>query len=125
MWLALKDLYTGMRGRVLYSGFLSREFDALQGTGQGKILASFMYKVYVNGLLNVLTNHCYSISMNTLDLPSPFSADDATLLALYPTFSHTFMDMCYEYSIKWRYEFSYIKSGVVTFSECKLLIMRT
>ena len=91
-----------------------------QGTGHGRILAPFMYKVYINGLLNVLTNHYYSISVNRLSFPSPSSADDVTLLALYPTFLHTFMEMCYEYSIKWRYEFDHIKSGVVTFGECKL-----
>ena len=119
MWLVINDLHTGMRARVSYSGSLSREFNVLQGTGQGRILAPFMYKVYINGLLNVLTNHCYSISVNRLSLPSSF-ADDVTLLALYPTFLHTFMEMCYEYSIKWRYEFNHIKSDVVTFGECKL-----
>ena len=76
-----------------------------------------MYKVYINGLLNVLTNHCYSTSVNGLSLPSPSFADDVTLLALYPTFLHIFMEMCCEYSIKWRY---HIKSVVVTFGECKL-----
>ena len=78
-------------------------------------LKAFLYKVYINGLLNVLTNHCYSISVNRLFLPSHSFADDVTLLALYPTFFHTFMEMCYKYSIKWRYEFNHIKSGVVTF----------
>ena len=34
MWLVIKDLYTGVRARVLYYGSLSREFDVLQGTGQ-------------------------------------------------------------------------------------------
>ena len=29
------------------------------------------------------------------------------------------MEMCYEYSIKWRYEFNQIMSCVVTFGECK------
>ena len=72
MWLVIKDLYTGVRARVLYSGSLSREFDVLQGIGQGRILAPLMYKVYINGLLNVLTNHCYSISVNRLSLPSSF-----------------------------------------------------
>ena len=120
MWLVIKDLSSGVRARVLYSGSLSREVDVLQGTGQGRILAPFMYKVCINGLLNVLTNHCYSISVNRLSLPCPSFADDVTLLALYPTFLHTFMEMCCEYSIKWRYEFSHIKSGVVTFGECKL-----
>ena len=58
--------------------------------------------------------------MNRLSLPSPSFADDVTLLALYPTFLHTFMEMCYEYSIKWQYEFNHIRSDVVTFGECKL-----
>ena len=30
------------------------------------------------------------------------------------------MEMCDEYSITWRYESNHIKSGVVTFGECKL-----
>ena len=29
------------------------------------------------------------------------------------------MNMCYEYSIKWRYEFNHLKSGIVTFGETK------
>ena len=121
MWLVIKDLYTSVRERVLYSGSLSRESDVLQGTGQRRILAPFMYKVYINGLLNVLTNHCYSLSMNRLSLPSPSFADDVMLSALYPTFLHTFMEMCNEYSIKWQYEFNHLMSGVVTFGECKLV----
>ena len=83
---------------MLYT--LARCPECLQGTGQGRILGPFMYKVYINGLLNVLTNHCYSVSVNRLTLASPSFADDATLLTLYPTFLHTFMEMCYEYSIK-------------------------
>ena len=31
---------------------LSRKFDVLQGTGQGRILARLMYKVYINSLLD-------------------------------------------------------------------------
>ena len=27
--------------------------------------------------------------------------------------------MCYEYSIKWRYEFNHLKRGIVTFGETK------
>ena len=48
MWLAIKDLYTEVRGQVLYSSTLFRKFDISQGTGQGRILAPFMYKVYIN-----------------------------------------------------------------------------
>ena len=100
MWLAIKDLYTEVRGQVFYSSTLSRKFDISQGTGQGRILASFMYKVYINSLLNELTNHCYAISINQLSLPSPSFADNIALLALYPTFLTSLMGMWYKYSIQ-------------------------
>ena len=47
LWLAIKDLYTDVKARVLYSGALSREFEIAQGTGQERILAPFMYKVFI------------------------------------------------------------------------------
>ena len=95
MWLAIKDLYTEVRGQVLYSSTLSRTFDISQGTGKGRILATFMYKVYIDSLLTILTNHCYAIFINRLSLSSPSFADDIALLALYPTFLTSLMGMCY------------------------------
>ena len=50
MWLVIRNLNTGVNAQVLYSGSLSRKFGILQGTGQGRIPAPFMYKVYINGL---------------------------------------------------------------------------
>ena len=61
MWLTIKDLYTDVKAPVLYSGSLSRQFKVSQSTGQGRILAPFMYKVYINALLSTLTNHAYAI----------------------------------------------------------------
>ena len=69
--LAIKDLYTDVKARVLYSGALSREFEIAQGTAQGRILASFMYKVYKNSFLKELSDHCFAISINTLRMPAP------------------------------------------------------
>ena len=82
MWLAIKDLYTDVKAIALYAGSLSREIDISQGTGQGRILATFMYKVYINSLLKALSDHCYSISINSVSLPSFSFADDTSLLAL-------------------------------------------
>ena len=83
MWLVIKDFHTNVKAKVLYAGALSRKIDLVQGTGQGRILAPFIYKVYINSLLKVLTDHCYAISINRLSLPSPSFADDISLLALY------------------------------------------
>ena len=80
-----------------------------------------MYKVYLNSLLKVLNDHCYAISINRLSLHSPSFADDISLLALYLSFLETFMNICHTHGKTWRYEFNYIKSGVVTFGETKLI----
>ena len=117
--LAIKDLYTGVGVQVLYSGSLSRTFDISQGTGQGRILAPFMWKVYINGLLSTLTQNSCALSINSLKLTSASFADDISLLALYPTSLRTILNICYEYSVKWRYEFNHVKSGIVTFGEAK------
>ena len=103
----------------MYSNTLSRKFCISQGTGQGRILAPFVYKVYINCLLNELTSHCHAISINRLNLPSPSFVDDIALLALYPTFLTSLMSMYYKYSTKWRYEFNHTKSCVVTYGETK------
>ena len=71
MWLVIRGLYTGIKAQVLYSGSLSRKFDVLQGTGQGRILAPFMYKAYINELLNELTQHSCALSLNSISLTSP------------------------------------------------------
>ena len=42
-----------------------------------------MYKVYINGLLNVLSNHCYAIFINGLSLSFPSFADDISLISAF------------------------------------------
>ena len=119
MWKVMNNMYTNVKAQVLHAGSLSGKINVSQGTGQGRILPLFMYKVYVNGLLCLLTNHCYAIFINGLQIPSPSFADDITLLELHRSFLKTFMSICYKYGIKWRYEFNHSKTGIVTFGESK------
>ena len=119
MWLVIRNLYAGVKAQVLYSGSLSRKFDILQGTGNGRIPVPFMYRVYINGLLNWLTQHSCALSLNSVGLTSPSFADDISLLSIYPIFLSTLMNLCYAYSIKWRYESNHVKSCIVTFGESK------
>ena len=98
---------------------IARKFDILQATGQGIIPAPFMYKVYINGILNELTQYSCALSLYSISLTSPSFADNISLLSIYPTFLSSLMNLCYAYSIKWRYEFNHVKSGIVTFGESK------
>ena len=121
MWLAIKDSYTNVKARVLYSGSLSRCLTFHRAESKGEFLAPFMYKVYINGLFNVLSNHCYAISISSLSLSSPSFADDISLITLHAFFLQSLMTKCFRYSLQWRYEFNHTKSGVVTFGETKPL----
>ena len=98
MWFALKVLYTDITAQVLYDCSFSRIFDVLQGTGQGRIVALFMYKVHIHDLLTEINNHSFAIVINRVTLSGPSLADDISFL---------------------RYEFNHTKSGTVTFGEDK------
>ena len=100
MWLTIKDLYIGFKAQVIFSGSLSRQISVSQGTGQGRILAPFMHKIYINALLIAIWNYAYALNINGLSLPSPSFADDISLLAIQPSFLRVFMQMCYCYSLK-------------------------
>ena len=78
-----------------------------------------MYKEYINSLLHVLTDHCYSICINSSKLASPSFTDDISLIALHSSFLTTFMNICHEYGLTWRNEFNHSKTGIVTFGETK------
>ena len=60
-----------------------------------------------------------SQSLYGLRLPSPSFPYDISLLASHPSFLQTFMNICLDYGVRWRYEFNNSKSGVVTFGETK------
>ena len=107
LWLAIKDLYTDVKARVLYTGALSRELVVAQGTGQGRTSAPFMYKVYINSLLKELSNYCFAISINTLRMPAPSFADDICLITLHQSLLKILMNKCHSYSKTWRYEFNH------------------
>ena len=80
-----------------------------------------MYKVYINALLINLSNHACLLNIDGLSLPSPSFADDISLLAIQSSLLEVLMQMCYCYSLKWRYEFNNSKIGVVTFGETRVV----
>ena len=53
-----------------------------------------MYKVYINVLLNTLTNHTYAIFINGLRVSSPSFADGISLLTAQLSFLAVLMHIC-------------------------------
>ena len=113
LWLIMKELYTNIHARVTYSDFLSRDFVI----SQGRILAPFMYKVYISKLLKDLCAPGIGILLLNYNLSAPTFADYMTLSALYPSCINALISIAYQYSCDWRYEFNHDKTAVVTFGE--------
>ena len=83
-----------------------------QGSGQGRILAPFMYKVYINRLTETVCNSKCSMVIDKLRIGSPTFADDMTL---FPSFLRHLMQKVAQYSKIWRYDDDQSKSSVVVF----------
>ena len=120
MWLILKDLYIEVQGFVTYGGSTSGLFSIDQGSGQGRIDAPFLYKVFINRLLIIISNDPYSLSLENIPVGCLTFADDLTLLVLFPSFLQHLTSIVFDFSIKWRYEFNHNKSGVVVSGESKI-----
>ena len=120
MWLILKDTYTEVQGFVTYGGWTFDLFLIDQGSGQRRIVAPFLYKVFINCLLFIISNDPFSLSIENILLGCPTFVDDLTLLALFPSFLQHLMSIVFDFSIKWRYEFNHTKSGVIVFGESKI-----
>ena len=113
-------MYTKVQGFVTYGSSTSDLFSIDQGSGQGRIVAPFLYKVFINRLLFIISNNPFSLSVENMSVGCPTFADDLILLALFRSFLQHLMSIVFDFSIKWRYEFNHIKSGVVVFGESKI-----
>ena len=87
MWLILKYLYTEVQGFVTYGSSISDLFSIDQGSGQGRIVVPFLYKVFINCLLFIISNDPFFVE--NIPMGCPTFADDLTLLALFPSFCST------------------------------------
>ena len=114
LWLVIRELYKDVRCQVLFNGHVSDSFDILQGSGQGRILAPFLYKVFINQLLREICHVKLRASLFSYDLSCPSFADDMTMVSCYPSCLNALMQFD---SCNWRYQFSYTKTSVVGFGE--------
>ena len=102
---------------MIHGGQLSSKFPILQGSLQGRILAPFMYKVYINNLIRKICDLKAGICLTNRFCSAPTFADDMTLLGLHASALSTVIRCAYDYCCKWRYEYHNEKSGIVDFGE--------
>ncbi|CAC5400431.1 unnamed protein product [Mytilus coruscus] len=81
LWSIVKNLYSGLVSRVKWKGTISDSFNIHQGVRQGGILSPFLYKVYVNNLLEDFKSHNLGLKIGTNYVGCPTCADDIAFLS--------------------------------------------
>ena len=111
LWLIIRDLCQDLQAHVIHDGQLSSKFPISKGSGQGRILAPFMYKVYINSLIRKICDLKVGICLTNRFCSAPTFADDMTLLGFHASALSTLIRCAYDYCCKWRYEYHNEKSG--------------
>ncbi len=107
-----------MSSRVLCKGLSSKWFTVQQGTRQGGVISPFLFLLFIDELLGKLESSGVGYSVGANNCCCPTVADDMVLASLSKQGLDAMMQMCYEYSIKWRYVYNPGKSAkVIVFSE--------
>jgi hypothetical protein len=91
-------------------------FQVHQGVGQGKILSTHNYKVYVNNLLDLLQSSGCGAKIGPVYLGSPTCADDIVLLANTPSEMQAQLDIVSNYSKRERYVIHPDKSKYIAYA---------
>ena len=101
--------------RVRLGGSYGRPFDVNQGVGQGKIMSTHNYKLYVNNLLLQLTNIQSGAKIGETFIGAPTCADDIILMAADLVELQTQIDIVSDYADRERYHIHPDKSKCIVY----------
>ena len=113
------SLYGSMQSCVRYRGLVSDWFRVTQGTRQGGKSSPILYLLYINDLIRLLETSKVGCKIYERPVCSPTVADDMVLYSLSKDGLNTMLDICFNYSMKWRYEYNPQKCAVVVYNEPK------
>ena len=104
IWQVVVGLLTQSTSQVRVNRALGDPYPNLQGVGQGRILSTLQYKVYINPLLELMENIHLSPGFGALPGGTPTCADDIILIAKTHHTHQTQLDAVSNYASKNRYQ---------------------
>ena len=109
-WLFLYRWYQSMKCVVRWDGTHSQCFRVLRGTKQGSILSPTIFDIFINDLLVELSASGVGIRIEDELFNSFAYADDINLMCLKTNDLQILINLCYQYSRKWRFSFGINKT---------------
>ena len=117
IWHILDAWYSSSYSTVIWNSCTSRQFPVKQGVRQGAVLSPLLYSIFVNDLLNQLSNSAFGVSMEGVYCGAPMYADDLSLIATSEQELQSMLDIVSSYALMWRYGLNAQKSSILVFGE--------
>ena len=118
----LSSLYSGSTKAVCWNSIDSRLYVIQKGVKQDGILSPYLYKVYINDLLQSLHCHQIGIKIGSTFLGVPTCVDDELLILCYPFQLQTMLDISYSYSCEDQYQVHSQKSVTIQLVPLKVYL---
>ncbi|KAK3089516.1 hypothetical protein FSP39_004221 [Pinctada imbricata] len=113
LWSIIQDFHTNAVSVVKWEGAVSSPFNIHQGVRQGGILSADLYKLYVNQLLNRLSDSALGAHIGDTVCNAPTCADDLSSISKCSTQLQSLCDIAVDYSRMEKYELQPLKSVIV------------
>ena len=117
LWMILVSFYTDFKCAVLTGGITSKWFSVSQGVHQGAPCSMKLYQVFCNELLASIKSCRKGLSVHGINVSCPTFADDIVLISIHEHCLQNMLNIAYNYSIKWRFQFNAQKSCVMCLSK--------
>ena len=110
LWRLLFNWYGSLHALVRINGSDSDIFRVTRGTRQGSVLSPYIFNIFIDDLLRELDQSPCGLRIGNSKFSSLAYADDINTFASNTRDLQHLVDICYDYSRKWRFNFGIDKS---------------
>ena len=116
LWNLINDCYTDTESAVICNMCQSKFFPVCEGIRQGGVLSGLLYLVFIDELISTLEKSNLNTGILSITSCVPSLADDVACISTSLLQLQRMLDICFDYSRRWRFQFNAGKSSILQFS---------
>lgn len=112
-WSLINSMHQKASSSVKWDNKISQQFPVTQGVRQGGILSSDLYKVYINPLLNNLSDSYLGMKIGNVNCNASACADDVALMSRREHETQVMINIAHEFATMEGYKLQPAKSVII------------